>query len=55
MTEKDRSKALFLLLQKLISQEDKESISLLKTFVDNDTESIKKTFQVMISEDDHLN
>lgn len=47
MNEVERNKLLFLLLTKLVCEKDLLSIRLIQTFVVNDTDSIKKTFEIM--------
>ncbi len=47
MTEKERNKRLFILLQYLQTKGDKESIELLKTMVEKDTPAMQKTFEIM--------
>ena len=44
MREKERNKRLFLLLQKLLIDKDLESIKLIKTWIENDSPSMKKIF-----------
>ena len=48
MTEKERNMRLCLLLQKLLIDKDLESIELIKTWIENDSPSMKKSFQIMI-------
>ena len=48
MKEVERNKRLMVLIQKLSSEEDIKSLELLKTFVDNDTDAIKKSFEIML-------
>ncbi len=47
MTEKERNKRLFLLLKKLIESDDTESIELIESLVVNDTQAMKKSFEIM--------
>ncbi len=47
MKETERNIRLMNLIEKLYLENDTESIELLKTFVDNDTPSIKKSFEIM--------
>ncbi len=47
MNEVERNKLLFLLLNKLVIEKDIDSIKLIKTFVVNDTDAMKKTFEIM--------
>lgn len=47
MNEKERNKRLIVLILKLQSQNDFNSLELLKSFCDNDTVSIKKTFELL--------
>jgi hypothetical protein len=46
-TERERNKALMLLLDKLIAEKDIESIKLLESLVANDTPAMKKSYQIM--------
>ncbi len=50
MKEKDRVKRLMILIQKLHQEKknDIESLELLKQLVDNDSHSMKKTFEIML-------
>jgi hypothetical protein len=47
MDEFERNKQLMLLLKKLHKENDLKSIELIKTFVEHDTPSIKKSFEIM--------
>ncbi len=47
MDEVIRNYRLMQLIQKLTKENDIEAIELLKTFVDNDTPAIKKSFEIM--------
>lgn len=47
LTERARNKSLILLMNKLIIAKDEDSIELLKTMVENDVDSIKKTFEII--------
>lgn len=47
MNEKERNKRLFLLLSKLYQEQDLDAIELIETMINNDTASIKKTFDIM--------
>ena len=49
MNEVERNKKLFLLLQHLIENKEWDYIELIRTLVENDTEAMKKTFQIMMS------
>ena len=49
MTERERCKRLYILLQKLYNENDADSIELIKTFVENDTPSIKKSYEIMLN------
>ncbi len=51
MTEFDRNKALFLLLQKLIQDGDQKSVDLIGTLV-KDVPSLQKTFEIMTTKYD---
>lgn len=42
MSEKDRCKILMILIQKLYSENDIDSLELLKSLVDNDTDALMK-------------
>jgi hypothetical protein len=48
MTEKERNKRFFLLLQKLVLEKDEKSVELLKTMVEKDTIAMQKSFEIMI-------
>ena len=48
MKEQERNKRLMILIQKLHSENDIDSLELLKTLVDNDTEAMKKSFEIML-------
>jgi hypothetical protein len=48
MSERARNKSLMVLLSKLQNDGDLESIELLRTMVANDTESMKKSFEIVI-------
>jgi len=43
----ERNKQLFILIDKLMKAKDYDAIELIKTFVENDHPSIKKTFEIM--------
>lgn len=47
MKEKDRNYRLMLLITKLHKENDKDSLELLKSMVDNDTPAMKKSFEIM--------
>lgn len=47
MSEKDRNKYLMLLLQDLVKAKNTNAILLLKSLINNDTESTKKSFQII--------
>jgi hypothetical protein len=47
MTERERNKKLMILLDKLICENDIETIKLLKSLVDKDTPAMKKSFEIM--------
>ncbi len=47
MTERERNKRLFLLLQKLINEGDIKSVRLIETLLVNDTIAMRKSFQIM--------
>lgn len=47
MTEKERNKRLFLLLNELLKIKDLDSIELLRTMVEKDSESMKHSFKIM--------
>ncbi len=51
MTQVERNKRLFILLDKLVAEGDYDSIELIKTFVDKDSEAIQKTFEIMTQND----
>ena len=48
MSEKDRCKRLMILIQKLYSENDVDSLELLKSLVDNDTDAMKKSYEIML-------
>lgn len=48
MKERERNKKLMILVKKLHSENDIDSLELLKTLVDNDTEAMKKSFEIML-------
>lgn len=48
MSEKDRCKILMILIQKLYSENDIDSLELLKSLVDNDTDAMKKSYEIML-------
>lgn len=50
MNEVERNKLLFLLLDKLIVEKDYEAINLIQTLIVNDTDAMKKTFQIMTND-----
>mgnify|MGYP000849694076 CR=1 FL=1 len=50
MKERERNKRLMVLIQKLHSENDVDSLELLKTLVDNDTEAMKKSFEIMLKQ-----
>ena len=50
MKETDRNAQLFLLLNKLVGEDDLEAIKLIKTLVDKDTPSMQKTYEIMTKE-----
>lgn len=47
MEERERNKRLLLLIEKLHKDNDISSIELLKTLIENDTPSMKKSFEIM--------
>lgn len=47
MKEVERNKRLILLIQKLQSEKDIKNLELLKTLINNDTEAMKKTFEII--------
>lgn len=47
MTEKERNKRLYILLQHLQTECRQNSIELLKTMVEKDTPAMQKTFEIM--------
>jgi hypothetical protein len=47
MTERERNKRLFLLLDKLVGLKDQQSIELIETWIENDTPSMKKSFSIV--------
>ena len=47
MKETERNRRLLLLLDKLISNKDLESIELIETMVANDTDAMKQSFKIM--------
>jgi len=51
--EKERNKRLLILMDKLISMSDIESIELLETMVISDTEAMKYTFGIMKNSYEH--
>jgi hypothetical protein len=46
-TERERNKTLMILIDKLIGENDMETIKLLESLVDKDTPSMKKSFEIM--------
>jgi len=50
MKETDRNAQLYLLLNKLVGEDDLEAIKLIKTLVDKDTPSMQKTYEIMTKE-----
>lgn len=48
MDERERNKRLLLLLNKLLEDNDLKSIELIESMVINDTDSMKKSFEIMI-------
>jgi hypothetical protein len=48
MKERERNKRLLLLIQKLRYDNDNDSLELLETMVNNDTDAMKKTFSIML-------
>ncbi len=47
-SEKDKNKALMLLLQKLVKEADKESIELIKYLVRDESQALKFSFNIMV-------
>lgn len=47
MKETERNKRLFMLLQKLIQENEREFIELLQTMIEKETPSLKMTFKIM--------
>lgn len=48
MIERERNRRLINLIVKLNTENNTESIELLKSMVDNDTDAMKKTFEILI-------
>ena len=46
-TERERNKTLMILIDKLIGENDMETIKLLESLVDKDTPAMKKSFEIM--------
>lgn len=55
MKEVERNKRLMLLLNKLISEKDFDSIELIKTFVNKDSEAIQFSFKLMTEKNPNFN
>lgn len=47
MKEIERNKRLFVLLNKLVINDDLKSIELIETWIENDSPSMKKSFQIV--------
>jgi len=47
MSERERNKRLFLLLDKLVGLKDQQSIELIETWIENDSPSMKKSFSLV--------
>lgn len=55
MKEKDRNKQLMILINKLIEDKDYASIKLIRTMIYNDTESMKKSFDIVTNTEKYQN
>jgi hypothetical protein len=49
MDERERNRQLLILMQKLVLEDDKASIELIRTMANNDTPAMRKSFSIIIN------